>query len=112
VAGHDDPHAGRARVDVERLQVVDRIQRHRPEVDAGRLRDRTRPRRRVVVAADNRQRGNGRQALENRRTADIARVDDMVGPGKKVERFGPQQAVRVGNQADPHRFSGDGGGSS
>ncbi|EEF25268.1 conserved hypothetical protein [Ricinus communis] len=105
VAGHDDPDAGRARVDVELLQVMDRVQGHGADVDAGAFRNRARPRCRVVVPADDRERGNGREALEDLRAADIAAVDDVVGPGEEIERLGPEQAGREADD-DIHDAAG------
>jgi hypothetical protein len=54
----------------------------------------------VDVAADCGDWSDGSQSLENIRGADVAGVDDAVRAAKSVERLGPQEAVRIGDQAD------------
>jgi hypothetical protein len=57
----------------------------------------------VVVAWDERDRRDGPQRLDDVRAADVARVQNRVDAFERFERLGPDQPVRVGDDADARR---------
>jgi len=84
----------------EHLEVVDEVQA--PADDLGRhdLRNRRRPRVAIVVAAHGNDRRHRAELGEDRGGADVARVHDQVDGRQRRDRLGPQEAVRVGDDAD------------
>ncbi len=55
----------------------------------------------VGIAVDRRDRRDGLELLENRRRADVARVQDVVDLAEYLEHLGAEQTVRVRDDADP-----------
>ena len=55
----------------------------------------------VGVAVDRRDRRDGLELVENRRRADVARVQDVIDLAEYLEHLGAEQAVRVRDDADP-----------
>jgi hypothetical protein len=49
----------------------------------------------IYIAANRGERSQRSQAVENRRIANIARVQDVVDVRQRRDCLGPQQAVRV-----------------
>ena len=54
----------------------------------------------VGVAADGSDRGDPGEALEDLRIADVTGVDDQIALGQRLQRFVPEQAVGVRDDAD------------
>jgi hypothetical protein len=54
----------------------------------------------VVIAANDGDRCDQSQRIENVRTAEVARVDDVIASLKKSRRFRSQKAVRVLDQSN------------
>lgn len=54
----------------------------------------------VHISADERDRGDFTQRVEDVIPADVAGVDDRLGAAERLESFRPDQAVRVGDDAD------------
>lgn len=47
---------------------------------------------------------DGRELVENLVASDIARVQDQIDASERVVDIGPQQTVRVGDEADQNRL--------
>jgi hypothetical protein len=56
----------------------------------------------VGVAAHRGDRRDLPQTFEDCRLTDVARVEDAVAPGEQLEHLGPQQVMRVCENACPH----------
>ena len=54
----------------------------------------------VDVAANRRYRRDCRKLLKNLGRAYVSRVNDVLGPAQRLQRFGTKQPVRVGDDAD------------
>src|SRR5262249_51214125 len=54
----------------------------------------------IDVAAHDVQRRERAQRLEQLGTADVARMDDQIGPAQRIKRLRAQEPVRVGDDAD------------
>ena len=57
----------------------------------------------VVVSANCERRSDVTQTIQNLRGADVARVNDEIGPAERLERLGPKQAVGIRDHPDPDR---------
>src|SRR5215831_10991415 len=102
VTGHDDSDAGGRWIEIQLMDVVDDVDRYALGLEQRRRRNPRGPRPPVVVAADG---GDGRDLLErgeHLRRADVAGVNDLFGAPQRRDRFGAEQAVRVGDDADDH----------
>ena len=66
----------------------------------------------VDVAADRSYRRNLLQSFKDRRSADVAEMEDAVDAGEGWQDFGAEDAVGIGDDAELHvfRISGAGGG--
>jgi len=101
--------SGGLRFEIELRKIVQHVNRDPSDLDYFRLRQLARPCCLVDVSAN---RGHGRdecKLVENFRIADIARVNDVLRSAQCFERFRPQQAVGVGDDADEDgssQFSG------
>jgi hypothetical protein len=101
-----DHHAesGGFRLQVELAEVMHHIDRHAAGFDDFGFRQTARPRGGVDVTADCGYGGNPRERFEDFGRADIAGVEDTVGPAQSFDGFGPQQAVGVGDYAERYSF--------
>ena len=97
VAVHDHAESGGFWLQVELAKIMQDIDGHAAGFDDFGLRQSARPRSSVDVTADRGYWGNPRERFEDFGRADIAGVDDAVGPSQSVDGFGPQQAVGVGD---------------
>src|SRR5580698_430935 len=80
------------------------IESESPEVDHLRCRQlRTSPGP-VDIAANGSQWSDRAQFIEDRRIADIARMQNMVDAGQRGDRLRSKQAMRVGDDPNPHRL--------
>ena len=107
VAGDDRPDPRLRRVAVELLAVVQHQDLLPGELDSDLLGIHARPVRRIHVASDRGDRRDPRQRLDDSGPADVAGMDDVIGPGESLDRLGPEEAVGVGDDADPQRLSPD-----
>jgi hypothetical protein len=101
VSRYDHINTDRYRIDAKRVKIMQDEDRPLGEPDAFGLGIITGPIARVHVASD---RGHRRDAAERRDdlgSADIATMNDMIDALKKALGLGPQQAMRVGYDADP-----------
>jgi hypothetical protein len=64
---------------------------------------RSRPRLRIDVATHRRRRRYGAETFEDPGSADITGVDDAIAPAQRIDGFGTEQTVRIGDDADDHR---------
>ena len=89
------------RLEVKILEIVKHVKMEAGGFDYGRKRKLLCPRLNVHVAAH---RKNGSDELELRedlRRAYISRVKDKLNTLQRAQRFGAEQAVSIGNDADP-----------
>ena len=100
-----NPESGRDRVNVELRLVVPDIDRYHAELDHIKYGDRIRPRSPVVVTADYRDRRQSPQRLQDIGRINVARVDDVLAPVERRQRFIPDQPVRVGEGRSGWRLS-------
>jgi len=92
-----DLKAGRLRIGVELLQIVQ-------DVDAGSLQFEDdvfskglAPRLCVYVAAHRMDRRGVLESVEDRAIANVASMNDRLRATERLDRFGPKQTVRVGD---------------
>ena len=90
----------RRRIDVQLREVVQDIETVRTRLDDLRQRQRLPPGAAIVVAAHGMRRRKLAQLLQDRRVADVARMDDEVATAKRIDRFGAQESVRIGDHPD------------
>jgi len=57
----------------------------------------------IDVAANRRYRGDLFERVENAWVANVSGMKNVLDSGQRGERFGPQQSVRIGDDADEHR---------
>src|SRR5688572_24991749 len=81
------------------------VDHHAADVQHLVLRQGMRPRTFVIVAADRRHWRNPAQCLQYRVAHDIARMDNDVAAGEKLDSFRPQQAVCIRDEPYAHRIS-------
>jgi hypothetical protein len=103
VAGDDDLHARGDGLEVDLGKVVDHVDEDPAEAKELAFAQAGGPGAAIVVAAHGRDRGDGAKGLQHRGVADVAAVDDVVAAPEEGEDFRTQQAVGVGNEADPHQ---------
>ncbi len=103
VAANDDADAVAHEIDGKLREIVQEM-----EADAGEL-ERAAPGQPVgeaaaiVVAADRDDRGDLAERRQDLRAPDVTRVQDGVGAMQRGQRFGANEPVRVGDDADPLR---------
>src|SRR5580704_8881333 len=98
----DDIDAGRHGVEVERLAVVQHVDRAAAQLHERRLRIRDRPLALVDVAPDRRHRRDLAQALDHLGAADVSGMDDVVDAREPFDGLGTQKTMRIRNDANPH----------
>ena len=102
VAVPEDDHMepGGLRLEVKPREIVQDIDRHAADFhDLGVLQFAS-PGALVDVAANSRYRDDGAKLVQNLGRAHVASLNDMLRSMQGRERFGPQQAVRVRNDAN------------
>ena len=105
MARDDHARALRCRPIGKFRSVVEYMNAYAAQLHGAPLGNARRPRLGIVVAADRIESGNRPQLAQDTPGADISCVDDAVRILEECFCFGPQQTVRVGNQADPDRAS-------
>src|SRR5690606_30250131 len=95
VAGDDYGDVLRRGIEIERFQIVQDMEQTAVHAQARRLRDRVRPRLRVVVAAHGGERGDPSELRQNALRTDVARVNDAIASMQELERLRTQEPVRV-----------------
>jgi hypothetical protein len=103
VAGDDHTDAVRGRVDGQLGEIVHHMDAHIADLHGLRRAYAARPERPVVVPADRGERRERAQLGEDLQRPDVAGVDDVRRAAQPLDRRGPQEAVGVGDEADPHR---------
>ena len=88
------------RLQMELCHVVQDVDQDATDFDDLRLGQFAGPRSFVNVATNSGHRRDGSKSIKNLRVADVAGMDDMLRAGQCVQRLGPKQAVRVGDDAD------------
>ena len=86
--------------EVERRKIVQHVDGNAVYFEHFRLRQLARPGTGIDVATHGGDWCNCGKSLQNFGCADIARVNDAIRPAKRFNRFGPKQAVSVGDDAD------------
>jgi hypothetical protein len=92
--------SGCIRIEVESFGVVKNIDIHGSGFRNGRFRKRQGPILGIYVSADCNDRSDFAQGIQDVGITDITRVNDQFGPAQGFYRFGAEQPVGVGNQAD------------
>src|SRR3954468_4927976 len=64
---------------------------------------------RIYISSYSCGRGNPSQSFDDLWSADVPRMDDVVGPCELFYRRGAQKTVRIGDYADPHSKCGSQG---
>ena len=97
------------RIDVEIANVVQQVNAVRAYADRFGQRQIARPCIVVVVSADRMGRRDFTETLQHLRRADVAGMEDEVTTTQRSERFFPDEAMRVGDDANLFvRMSGAG----
>lgn len=100
VTGDDGLKPRRSWVDVELAEIVKDIERslagfhHLASPKTGR------PNTCVVVSANRNNRGDGSEPFQHRERADVPRVDDEFRACESRNRFGSEQPVGIGDNAE------------
>ena len=92
--------SGGPRLEIELRNIVQQVNRDPSDLEHLGLRQPARPDCLVDVSADCSHGCDGCKLVENFGIADVARVNDALRPAQCIERFRPQQAVGVGDNAD------------
>lgn len=100
VAGDHDVESGGLGLQIEALEIVQHVNGNAAQLHRFCLGQRQRPRVPVHVAANRRDRCNRGQSLKDFRVSNVASVNDSSRPLQRLERFGPEPAVGIGNDAD------------
>ena len=87
----------RFRFKVQLTEIVQNVDGDALYLDHVRFGQPSRPRFFVDVASDRRQGSKRCEFFEDLGLADVARMDDVIRPAKRVDRFRPKQPVRVGD---------------
>jgi len=105
VAGDHYFESDGCRLQIKLLQIVQHIDQNATDLDSFGLRQSTRPRGLVDIAAN---RGNGRDArkfVKNLGRTNVPCVNDVFRPTQSLQRFQPKQSVGIGNDADQNGSS-------
>jgi len=108
MAGDHDIEAGRGRIQLQLFDVMEDVNAYTFQIDSKAGRYSGRPRTLVVVSSDRIDRRNRPKLFDDLRAADVTRMNDMRHAAQSAERLGPQQPVRVGNEADSQQLFHDG----
>jgi hypothetical protein len=100
VAGDDDSKPGGLRLQIKLRQIVQHVDGNAGEFDHLSIRQLACPTLFVNIPANGSDGCNRGQLLQNFGRPDIARVDDMFGPAECAHSLGPQQPMRVGDDAN------------
>jgi hypothetical protein len=108
VTVHDDLGPGERRMQrlrrrVPQLVAVRHHDREAVELELGHLGQARAQLGTVRVPVDGRERSQGLELDQDLRLPHVAGVQDVVDLGEHSEHFGTQQAVRVGDDPQPHR---------
>jgi hypothetical protein len=100
VPGHHDAITPSRGIESQFRQVVQNVDRDFADLQTFRFANLLRPRSLVVVPADGGHGRNDSELLQYCRISNVTGMHDEVAAAQKCERFGPKQAVGVGNEAD------------
>lgn len=97
-----DHHAesGSLGLQIQLRQIVQDVNRRTAEFDYFGLRESASPGALIDVAANRRERRDCYQGFENFGITDIAGMNNVVRAAQGLNRFRPEQAVRIRNDAD------------
>ena len=100
MTGNNHLNPGGDRPQVELRDIVNDMDSNRSHLENRGVRNARRPCAVVVVAANGGQWRDPGKTIENARIADISGMDDEMALIKGGYGFGPQQAMRIGDQPD------------
>jgi hypothetical protein len=99
VSGDHHLHAGEHPA-VERLDVVDHVEPDALRLQRRLLRQRLRPGAVIVVPAHRHHRPDLAEGGQDPGAAHVPGVDDQLRSGQRLQRFGPEETVGVGDDTD------------
>jgi len=102
VAGNDGIEAGGLGFEVQIAQIMKHVESCVAKFDDHRGREFVCPWSGVHIAAHGENRGNGAEAGEDPRFADVASVENKVNAAQRVFGFRSKPAVGIGNYANFH----------
>jgi len=100
VAGYNDRKSGGLRLQINLGELVQNVDRDPGNFERLCFRELARPCSSINVAADRCYGSDFLELGENLRRADIAGVNDVIGAAQQLDRFGTQQPVRIGDDAN------------
>ena len=95
-----DLEPSRFRLQIKPRQIVENINGSAADLDDFSFRQPARPRFVVYVAANGCHWRERCELLKNFRSPNIPGVNDLLRPAQRLNSFGPEQAVSIGNNAD------------
>jgi hypothetical protein len=100
VAGDDDVDAACDRIDLLRLQIVQNVDQPSRKTNEFGVGIGNGPVAGIHVSSDRGNRGDAAKSVDDVRTPDVAAMNDVIDAGQATFRLRPQQAMRIGNNAD------------
>jgi hypothetical protein len=93
------------RIEVKHMQIVQHVNAASIQLDHLGLRQQGTRAASIYIPANRGDRSQLSKLVENRWIAHVAGVEDVFDAAKRLDGFGSQQAVRVGDDTDSHVYN-------